>query len=107
VTLTSDVPVIASLSHYNFTEQNADGSTGSTGSGSLTASSRGPVRPQQPNDTLGVLNAGSTAATVVFSFLFTNGSAYRTSLDVRPGRTASWTSTRWPTSARAGLRHLL
>jgi subtilisin family serine protease/subtilisin-like proprotein convertase family protein len=87
VTLTSDVPVVAALSHYNFTEQNADGSVGSTGTGSLTGMiPEGEFGTNSPNDTIGVVNAGTSPATVIFSFLFTNGSAYRTSLTV-PGGT--------------------
>jgi subtilisin-like proprotein convertase family protein len=86
VTLTADVPIVASLSHYNFTEQNADGTIGNTGTGSTTGViPEGQFGLNSPNDTLGVLNSGTSTATVVFSFLFTNGSAYRTSLTVPAG----------------------
>jgi subtilisin-like proprotein convertase family protein len=87
VTLTSDVPIVASLSHYNYTELNADGSLGNPGAGTLTGViPEGQFGLNSTDDTLGVVNPGTTAATVVFSFLFTNGSAYRTSLVV-PGGT--------------------
>jgi subtilisin family serine protease/subtilisin-like proprotein convertase family protein len=85
-TVTADVPIVVALSHYNYTELDADGTLGNTGSGSTVGViPEGQFGLNSPNDTMGVLNAGTTDATVVFSFLFSNGSAYRTSLLVPAG----------------------
>ncbi len=83
VRIVSDDPIVASLSHYNFSELNAAGAIGSADAGSLTGViPEGQFGTNSTNETVSALNTNSTTATVVFSFLFQNGSAYRTSLIV-------------------------
>ncbi len=90
VLLTAVNPFVASVTRYDTVNRTADGVIGNVGSGSL----RGVVAEGQlglngTTERLGVLNTGSTAATVVFSFIFSNGSAYRTSLAVPASGSAS------------------
>lgn len=83
VTLTSTVPIVASVSHYNATARNAEGMVGSSGTLTTTGFvAEGQFGLNATKETIGVFNPGNTAATVVLSFLQDNGSAYRTSITV-------------------------
>ncbi len=83
VTVTSEQPIVASLSHYNANEQEAAGLVGNEGLGSARgAMPEGQVGLSGSTELIGVLNANGAAAQVVFSFIFQDGSSYRTALNV-------------------------
>lgn len=97
INLDSELPIVASISHYNFTDLNAAGSIGNSGIGSLKGvipegqvGTTGGNSSNPVNSTVSVLNTSAdTAASVLISFLFQDGSAYRSSLAVAPRSTAS------------------
>jgi len=83
VVVQTSVPVVASLTHYGAAEGNSLGAIGNPGLGAATGVvPEGQFGLNSQADTLSVLNATGTNAQVIFSFLFSNGSAYRTALDV-------------------------
>lgn len=90
VLLTATNDFVASATRYDTVNRTADGIIGNVGAGTL----RGVVAEGQlglngTTEQLGVVNTGSTAATVLFSFLFSNGSAYRSSLTVAANSSAN------------------
>jgi subtilisin family serine protease/subtilisin-like proprotein convertase family protein len=88
VTVTCNVPIVASLTHFDATNRSADGQIGAVGLGSRTAvTPEGQFSLNATSEALNVLNAGTTAAAVTFTFSFSNGSAYRTLVTV-PARSA-------------------
>lgn len=83
VTLTAERPIVAALTQFNTTNRTAESDIGNTGIGVTTGViAEGQFGVNPGTERLGVLNPGTTAAQVVFSFLFSNGSAYRTTLSV-------------------------
>ncbi|MBX3368367.1 MAG: S8 family serine peptidase [Phycisphaeraceae bacterium] len=83
VTVTADVPIVASLSHYGLDNGNAYGMVGTPGAGTaIGAVPEGQLGLNSVAEVVGVLNATATPATIIFSFLYQDGSAYRTSLNV-------------------------
>ena len=83
VVLTSPSAFIASVTKYDSNAGTAEGSVANAGAGSLTgAIAEGEIGLNGTAERIGVLNAQTTAATVIFSFIFTGGSTYRTSLEV-------------------------
>jgi subtilisin-like proprotein convertase family protein len=83
VVVSSPLPLVASLSHYDSTNRTAEGEIGAPGSGATTgAIPEGQRGLNGATETLNVLNSTNAATTVNFSFLFDNGSAYRAVLDV-------------------------
>lgn len=84
VTLTADVQIVAALSHYDRTPAKvAEGSLGSTQSGALAGViPEGQFGLNGTAEIIAAYNAGNTAANVVISFLYDNGSSYRTTLAV-------------------------
>jgi hypothetical protein len=79
----SEIPIVAALSHYDRTATVAEGNLGEAGGGSTTGViPEGQFGLNATEEIIGVLNSSNTAATVIFSFLLDNGSAYRTSLNV-------------------------
>ena len=89
VTLSAERPIVAALTQFNTTNRTAESDIGNTGLGVTTGViAEGQFGLNPGSEKLGVLNPTTTAATVVFSFIFTNGSAYRTSLAV-PARSYS------------------
>jgi subtilisin family serine protease/subtilisin-like proprotein convertase family protein len=83
VTVTCQVPIVAALSHFDSVNRTADGQVGNVGFGSTTAvTPEGQFSTNATSEKLGVLNANAAAAAVTFTFTFSNGSAYRTLLNV-------------------------
>jgi len=83
VTVSADEEIVASLSHYGLDNGNAYGLVGAPGLGtSIGAVPEGQLGLNSTFEKIGVLNSNDTAATIVFSFLYQDGSAYRTSLSV-------------------------
>jgi len=81
---------VASATRYDTIARTADGLIGNIGNGTLNGVvAEGQLGLNGTTERLGVLNSGSTAATVLFSFIFSNGSAYRTSLSVPASSNAS------------------
>jgi subtilisin-like proprotein convertase family protein len=72
------VPIVASLSSYNPTARTAEGVIGNSGLGTTTGIiPEGQFGLNGTSESIGILNANSSSAQVIFSFLFSNGSAYR------------------------------
>ncbi len=93
VTVTAPAGVVASLSHYENPAVTgravANESIGVPGLGALAGVfPEGQIGLGSVREIAGVLNPNNAPATVIFSFLFANGSAYRTSLNV-PARSAA------------------
>jgi len=85
VTISSPVPIVAALSRFDSTNRTADGMVGSVGLGSTTGvTPEGQFSLNSQTESIGILNAGSTAAAITFTFAFNNGSAYRTLVNVPP-----------------------
>lgn len=85
VVITSNLPIVASLSHYDNSTGIAagEGSLGSTGGGSTTGVvTEGQIGLNATSETIGVLNVSGVTANVTFSFLFDDGSAFRASRTV-------------------------
>lgn len=81
--VSTTTPIVASLSHYDANNRRAEGVTGNAGLGSTRAiTPEGQFGVNATEEVIGVLNANNQSATITFSFVFTNGSAYRTSLIV-------------------------
>ncbi|HYF15014.1 MAG TPA: sensory rhodopsin transducer [Phycisphaerales bacterium] len=79
----SDVPIVAAKSTYSAADREATGTVGNSSRGSTTGLlAEGQFGQRAESETLGFLNTNSTNATVDLSFLFENGSAYRTTLAV-------------------------
>ncbi|HYE63473.1 MAG TPA: sensory rhodopsin transducer [Phycisphaerales bacterium] len=91
VRINSDRPVVASLSHYNFSELNAAGSIGNAGAGAVSGViPEGQFGTNAQSETISVLNTSNTATTVVFTFLFQNGSSIRHTVPVAKTSTATF-----------------
>jgi subtilisin-like proprotein convertase family protein len=85
VTLTSDVPIVASLSRYNVPNNSAEGVIGNNSTGATAAVvPEGQFGLNSTQETLGVVNTNTTTAQVTFAFVFQNGTTYRQSLQVNP-----------------------
>ena len=83
VTVSADEEIVASLSHYGLDNGNAYGLVGAPGTGAaIGAVPEGQLGLNSTFEKIGVLNSNDTTATIVFSFLYQDGSAYRTSLSV-------------------------
>jgi hypothetical protein len=77
------VNIVASMTSYKSAERTAEGVLGVVGGGTTQAvSPEGQFGLNATAEQVAVLNVGSTAATVIFSFQLANGSSYRTSLSV-------------------------
>lgn len=75
--------IVAVLSHYDSNNAQAFGATGAPGGSALRgAIPEGQIGLNSTNERIGVLNPGSQTAQVLFSFLFQNGTSYRTNLAV-------------------------
>jgi len=85
VVVTSDIPIVAAQSHYDRNDTVAEGVIGGQGGGATSGIvPEGQYGLNGTAETLGVLNTNSAAANVVFTFLYDNGSSYRTTLTVAP-----------------------
>lgn len=83
VVVTSTLPIVASKTTYNASGREATGTVGNVGLGATRGIvAEGQFGLRNASETIGVLNANAAAAQVTFSFVFTNGSTYRTLLDV-------------------------
>lgn len=85
VTITSTLPIIASLSHYDNTAglSVGEGSLGNAGGGNTVGVvTEGQIGLNATTETIGILNVSGAAATVTFSLLYDDGSAYRLSRTV-------------------------
>ena len=83
VTLLSEQPIVASVSHYNFSEFNAAGSIGNSGFGAPTGViPEGQFGLNTGTETVAVLNATNAETTTVITFIFANGSSVSRSLTV-------------------------
>jgi len=82
VVLSAERPIVAALTQFNTEDKTAETDIGNTGLVTTGVIAEGQFGLNPGEERIGVLNPGNTAATVVFSFLFSNGSAYRTSLSV-------------------------
>ncbi|GJQ28665.1 MAG: hypothetical protein HBSAPP03_05490 [Phycisphaerae bacterium] len=92
VTLTADIPIVAALSHYdrNPTVKVAEGSLGSTVPGATAGViPEGQYGLNGTAEIIAVYNNSTAAANVVITFMYDNGSSYRTSLAVGAGRTGT------------------
>ncbi|MBS0195675.1 MAG: S8 family serine peptidase [Planctomycetes bacterium] len=86
VTVECNIPIVAALSHFDTVALEAAGQVGDVGMGSLTGViPEGQFGLNATAEQIGVLNASASSADVTFSFLFDNGSAYRTLLTVPAG----------------------
>lgn len=87
VSVVAQGDIVAVLSHYDRGGGTAYGLAGTPGLGATEgATPEGQIGLNATEEVVGVLNANSSAATVLFSFLFQNGTSYRTNLTV-PART--------------------
>lgn len=83
VVVTAQAPIVASVSHYDSVARSAIGTSGVPSLGSTTGViPEGEFGLSSEDETIGILNASSTDATVTFSFLFSSGSSYRTAVNV-------------------------
>jgi len=83
VRVESEGEIVASLSHFNTTTSGAFASAGVMGIGSLRGvSPEGQLGLRATEERLGVLNVNPVPADVVLSFVFANGSTFRTSVEV-------------------------
>ncbi len=83
VTVTSPVPIVASLSRFDATARTANGQVGAPGLGSTSAViPEGQFSLNAQTEAISVLNANAASADITFTFTFTNGSAYRSLLTV-------------------------
>ncbi len=83
VAVSTDAPIIASLSHYGLQDGSAYGMVGTPGAGTaIGAVPEGQLGLNSVGEVIGVLNATNTPASIIFSFLYQDGSAYRTTLNV-------------------------
>ena len=83
VTVSCVVPIVAALSRFDSTNRTAEGEVGNVGFGSRTAvSPEGQYSLNATTERISVLNANAAAAAVTFTFTFSNGSAYRTLLNL-------------------------
>lgn len=78
--------IVAVLSHYDSNQSQAFGITGAPGGAGLRgAIPEGQIGLNSTDERIGVLNAGGQDAQVLFSFLFQNGTTFRTNLTVAAG----------------------
>lgn len=85
VIITSPLPIVASLSHYDNTPgiNVGEGSLGTPGGATTNGViTEGQIGLNATQETIGILNASGSSATVTFSFLFDDGSAYRSTSTV-------------------------
>jgi len=92
VEMDAEGEIVASLSHFNTTTSGAFAAAGVPGPGSLRGiSPEGQIGLRAEEERLGVLNTNSTPADVVLSFIFANGTTFRSEIEV-------------PAESRAGIR---
>ena len=90
VRVAATVPIVASLSAFSDAERTASGVVGVPGVGSTVGiAPEGLFGRAAESESVSVLNTTGTTAAVTFSFLFSNGGAYRTTLAVPAGRERS------------------
>ncbi len=83
VSVSSDVPIVAAKSTYNPLERQATGTVGNEGVGTTTGVlTEGQFGLRNSSETIGILNTNAQPATVLFSFLFQNGTTARQTVDV-------------------------
>lgn len=88
VVVQCNVPIVASLSAYNAGARTASGVIGNNGLGTTTGViPEGQLGLNGTSEVIGILNANNAVAQVIMSFLFANGSAYRTAVDLAPRST--------------------
>lgn len=82
-TIQSEQPIVASVSHYDFSEFNAAGSIGNSGFGAPTGViPEGQFGLNTGTETVAVLNGTNAETTAVITFIFANGSSVSRSLTV-------------------------
>lgn len=82
----ANVPIVASMSTYKFDQGTSEGVIGVVGGGSVEGvNPEGQFGLNATAEEVAVLNVGTTAANVTFSFQLQNGSSYRTNLAVPAG----------------------
>ncbi len=83
VLVDADTPIIASLTHFDRGAGTAYGVVGTPGGGDVRgAIPEGQIGLNSVGEVIGVLNANSQRAEVLFSFIFQNGTTFRTNLSV-------------------------
>ena len=81
--LVAEQPIVAALTHFNSAASNGYGTTGLPSAGSTQGgTAQGQVGITATNESIRVLNANATPATVTFTFAFSNASSYRRTLVV-------------------------
>ncbi len=79
----ADAPIVASLTHFDRGAGTAYGVVGTPGGGDVRgAIPEGQIGLNSIGEVIGILNANSQDADVLFSFIFQNGTTYRTALTV-------------------------
>jgi len=90
VQVTSDQPILAAKSTFNPRDRQATGSVGTTGTGSTSGVlAEGQFGLRNNSESVGILNTSATNASVLFSFLFQNGTTLRRTIEVPAGRTGT------------------
>ncbi|MCW5753200.1 MAG: S8 family serine peptidase [Phycisphaeraceae bacterium] len=75
--------IVAVHTHYDRATGSASGQTGTPGRGAtIGAVPEGQIGLNAASEKIGIVNANSSEATVLFSFLFQNGTSYRTLVNV-------------------------
>ncbi|CAG1009129.1 Thermophilic serine proteinase [Phycisphaerales bacterium] len=83
VVLTSDVPIVAALSHYDRTATVAEGSMGNSGAAATAGvMPEGQFGLNGTQEIISALNTTGVQASVLITFLYDNGSSYRATLTV-------------------------
>jgi subtilisin family serine protease/subtilisin-like proprotein convertase family protein len=76
-------PIVAVVSHFDANTRVAEGQAGTPGAGVTSGLiPEGQFGLNSTSEQIRVANAGNTAAQVLFTFIYANGSAYRSSLNV-------------------------
>jgi subtilisin family serine protease/subtilisin-like proprotein convertase family protein len=90
VQVTSDLPILAAKSTFNPRDRQATGSVGTTGIGATSGVlAEGQFGLRNNNEAVGILNSSATNASVLFSFLFQNGTTLRRTVEVPAGRAST------------------
>lgn len=91
VSVSSDVPIVAAKSTYNPLERQATGTVGNEGVGTTTGVlTEGQFGLRNGSETIGILNTNTQTATILFSFLFQNGTTARQTVDVAANSSKSF-----------------
>lgn len=91
VSVTSDVPIVAAKSTYNPLERQATGTVGNEGVGATSGVlAEGQFGLRNGSETIGILNTNAQPASILFSFLFQNGTTARQTVTVNANSSKSF-----------------